>query len=437
MDDGEPFSLFLDINFYQHWEFWIGLVIFLVLLVFSGLISSSEVAFFALEPDEKQQLKENKSNSDEVVQYFLEKPKSLLAIILILNNFVNVGIVIISSYLFEFIYPNTPEVNDIMRLILEIGVITFFILLFGEIMPKIYANRNSLSVAQFMAKPLYKFSFLPPFSWLKNFLVNGSAFILKSAKKRAINVSTDDLENAIALTRDDNDDDKILEGIVNFGNTDVKQIMTARTDAVALDVEKDFNEVVELIVESGFSRIPVYKDNFDEVEGILFVKDLLPYIDGETDFNWRDLIRKPFFVPENKKIDDLLKEFQERKMHMAIVVDEYGGASGLVTLEDVLEEIVGEITDEFDEDDIIYSKIDDKNFIFEGKTPLVDVYKVLDIDGKPFEEVKGESDSLAGFLIEHSGKIMRKNEMITFEDIKFIVEASDKKRIKMIKIILP
>ena len=213
--------------------------------------------------------------------------------------------------------------------------------------------------------------------------------------------------------------------------------MTARTDAVALDADSNYKEVLEVIINAGFSRIPVYKETFDEIEGILFVKDLLPHIDSPEDFNWTTLTRKPFFVPENKKIDDLLKEFQEKKMHMAIVVDEYGGASGIVTLEDVLEEIVGEITDEFDEDEVVYSKIDDNTYVFEGKTALVDVYKVLDIDGKPFEEVKGESDSLAGFLIEHAGKIMKNNEMLTFENIKFIVESSDKKRIKTIKVVLP
>lgn len=441
MDDDEPLSyLTFAFEAIQQWEFWLAILVFFILLIFSGLISSSEVAFFSLEPDEKQKLQDNKDDSGEAILKLLDKPQDLLATILITNNFVNIGIVIISSYIFNFLYPAINGYFDIVRMIIEIGAITFLILLFGEIMPKVYANRNSLKVASMMAKPLSKTATIPPVSWLRNLLVNGSDVILKRAKKKAIEVSTDDLETAIALTREkdsDEDEQRILEGIVNFGNTDVKQIMRARIDTVAIDVSKNFKELLKLIIESGYSRIPAFDGTFDEVKGILFVKDLLPHIDEGEDFQWQNLLRTPFFVPENKKIDDLLKEFQQMKMHMAVVVDEYGGASGVVTLEDVLEEIIGEITDEFDDDDIIYTKVDDYTYVFEGKTSLVDMYKVLDLDGKLFEEIKGESDSIGGFLIEQSGKILLNNESITVEGIQFVVESSDKKRIKMVKVFLP
>lgn len=441
MDDDEPLSyFFLSLDAFQQWDFWLAIFIFLLLLFLSALVSGAEVAFFSLSPEDKATLGETKDTEGKEVTDLLERPQELLATILVSNNFLNIGVVIISSYLFNYLYPLQNGGHDVLRMIIEIGVITFVILLFGEIMPKVYANRNSLKVVSLMAKPLFVLAKTPPVNWLKSMLVNGSDFILSKAKKKAIEVSTDDLETAIALTRESDSDDeeqKILEGIVNFGNTDVKQIMRARIDTVAIDCNKNFSELLELILAHGYSRIPVYEGTFDEVKGVLFVKDLLPHLNEDESFNWQKLMRTSFFVPENKKIDDLLKDFQEKKMHMAIVVDEYGGASGVVTLEDVLEEIVGEITDEFDDDDIQYTRVDEHTFIFEGKTALVDMYKVLDIDGKVFEEIKGESDSIGGFLIEQSGKIMLNNESITVEDIKFVVEASDKKRIKMVKVVLP
>lgn len=438
MDD--PFSCFLlntSNSIFLEIDIWISFLVLILLLISSALISGSEVAFFSLSPTERFELKENKEKSATLALDLLNTPKCLLATILIANNFINVGIVILSSYIFLNIYP--PPVNgfDYLRSFIEIAGITFIILLIGEIIPKIYANRQAMRIVLIMARPINWINKTPPFSWLRSILVNGSDFIVKSARKRSIDVSTDDLENAIALTRDDDDteeDQRILEGIVNFGNTDVKQIMRSRVDTIAVDQEVDFSSLIAIIVDSGYSRIPVYKENFDEVTGIIYVKDLLPYLDKPADFRWPELVRQPFFVPENKKIDDLLKEFQERKMHMAVVVDEYGGASGIVTLEDVLEEIVGEITDEFDDEDIVYTKIDDKTYLFEGKTALVDLYKVLDIDGKPFEEIKGESDSIAGFLVEQSGRILKNNEIYKYENLKFVVESSDKKRIKMVKV---
>ncbi len=437
--DGDPqhFSSIFILSINLGTEIWISIGVIIILLLCSALVSGSEVAFFSLSPVDRMDLEENKNKSSETVKLLLNKPKDLLATILIMNNFINIAIVILASYVFLNFYPETDEF-DILRGIIEIGVITFIILLIGEVVPKVYANRNSLKIALIMAKPIYFAGKIPPFSWLKMVLVNGTDVIIKSARKRSIDISTDDLEHAIALTREENgseDDHRILEGIVNFGNTDVKQIMRSRVDTVAIEKNINYEELLKVIREAGYSRIPVYEEKFDDVLGIIYIKDLLPYLNEGVEFDWRALIRPPFFVPENKKIDDLLKEFQSKKMHMAVVVDEYGGASGIITLEDVLEEIVGDITDEFDDDDLIYTKVDENTFIFEGKTPLVDLYKVLDIDGKSFEQVKGESDSIAGFLIEQSGKILRNNETFEFENIKFIVESSDKKRVKTVKII--
>ena len=435
MDD-EPYSFIL-ISL-PTLQLTIGFTVLLILLICSALISGSEVAFFSLSPKQHIELKEKNSKRSKIALELLNKHKELLATILVLNNFVNVSIVILSSFLFISIYPLPESGIDYLRSFIEIAGITFIILLIGEVIPKIYANRKSLKIVLLMARPLNFLGKLPPFSWLQNSLVNGTDFILKYAKKKSVNLSTNDLEHAIALTREDTDkdeDQKILEGIVNFGNTDVRQIMCSRVDTVAVENSLTYNELLDVILNSGYSRIPVYKDSFDDVIGIIYVKDLLPYLNQNSEFQWQKLIRPPFFVPENKKIDDLLKEFQTKKIHLAVVVDEYGGGSGVVTLEDVLEEIVGEITDEFDEENVIYSKIDDRTFIFEGKTPLIDLYKVLDIDGKAFEQAKGESDSIAGFLIEQAGKILKNNETFEFENIKFIVEASDKKRVKLVKVI--
>ncbi|RYM32555.1 gliding motility-associated protein GldE [Brumimicrobium glaciale] len=441
MDDTDPLSsILLSIPPDFGMSFWISILVLILLLVTSALVSGSEVAFFSLTPEDKEEIRDSADPAAETSLRLLNNPKGLLATILIANNFVNVAIVILSSYIFSQIYPVNPNFIgvDYLRTTIEIGGITFVLLLIGEVIPKVYANRNSLKLVRLMTTPLNVVGKIPPFSWLRMFLVNGTDIILKYARKRQIDVSTDDLENAIALTREEHttaDEQRILEGIVNFGNTDVRQVMRSRVDTIAINEELSYEEVMKLILNSGYSRIPVFKDTFDNVTGILFVKDLLAHLNAPADFEWNAIIRQPFFVPENKKIDDLLKEFQEKKMHMAVVVDEYGGSSGVVTLEDVLEEIIGEITDEFDDEDIVYTKLDDSTYLFEGKTSLVDMYKVLEIDGKAFEEVKGESDSIGGFLIEQSGRILRNNEIYIFENFKFVVESSDKKRVKTIKII--
>src|SRR5690554_2123377 len=433
MVDSAFLNIFISTSLTFDLTFWLSLIVVIVLLIVSGLVSASEVAFFSLTPEEKEEIRYSQEETYTTSVKLMNAPKDLLATILITNNFANIGIVILSNYIFSIVYPVDPNFVgvDYLRAGVEIAGITFVILMVGEILPKVYAARNSLRFVRLMSSTLYYLQKLPPISWLRFFLVNGTEVILKYARKRQIDVSTDDLETAIALTREEDttpDEQRILEGIVNFGNTDVRQIMRSRVDTVAVDEELSYEELMELILNSGYSRIPVFKDTFDNVTGILFVKDLLGHLNAPPDFEWQKIIRQPFFVPENKKIDDLLKEFQEKKMHMAVVVDEYGGSSGIVTLEDVLEEIIGEITDEFDDEDIVYTKVDESTY-------LVDMYKVLGIDGKAFEESKGESDSIGGFLVEQSGRILRNKEFYVFENFKFVVESSDKKRVKMVKVI--
>lgn len=431
--DSIPVSIHAGFNFSDH---IVSLIIIFILIACSALVSASEVAFFALGPNEKKNLEDDQSRSSQAILKLLSKPKDLLATILITNNFINVCIIILSTEVIDQFFPNSDKPNT-LRFLIEVVGITTFLLLLGEVAPKLYASRNTLPTARFMANPLTFINILPPFSWLRWLLVNGTNMINRRAKKRGIHLSSDDLEHALALTKEDSDNEdehRILEGIIKFGNTEVKQIMKSRLDIVTISSEASFQEVLDVVLDAGYSRIPIHESTFDNVTGILYIKDLLPFINNES-FDWKTLLRKPYFIPENKKIDDLLKEFQDMKMHMAIVVDEYGGANGLVTLEDVLEEIVGDITDEFDDDDLIYTKIDDATYLFEGRTSLVDFYKVLEIDGKDFDQIKGESDTIGGFIIEQAGRILRNNEYIRCGTIKLVVESSDKRRIKMIKTI--
>lgn len=417
----------------------VSFIIIVLLLVFSALASGSEAAFFSLGPAEKEELKNENSKTSELILKLLKAPQELLATILITNNFVNVGVVILSSSILAELYPLEGS-NETVRFIIEVVGITLLLLLIGEVIPKIYASKNALAFVRITAFPLNTLRRLPPISWLKAFLVNGTNLIRKAARKKGVTITSDELEKALELTKEDNtseEEQKILEGIVKFGNTDARQIMRSRMDMVAIEKNIPFTEVLTIILEAGYSRMPVYEDRQDNVVGILYIKDLLPHLNEEEGYDWKQLIRKPFFIPENKKIDDLLREFQRMKMHMAVVVDEYGGASGIVTLEDVLEEIVGDITDEFDDDEIVYSKIDERTYIFEGRTALVDFYKVVDIDEKEFEQQKGDSETLGGFIVETAGRILRNNEFIICDNIKLIVESSDKKRIKMIKVVLP
>ncbi len=416
-------------------EIVVSIIAMFLLLLCSALISGSEVAFFSLSPSDKDEISNNKVKSANVLSSLLDKPKRLLATILIANNFVNIGIVILSTFIADNLMPSSFSLS--MQLIIQVGVVTFLLLLLGEVIPKVYANSKPLQLASFMATPtFYLRLLLKPFSEL---LVGSTNFIDKRIKRKGHNISVDELSHALELTSDEKsneDDQKILEGIVKFGNTDVKQIMTSRVDTVAIEFNKSYNDVIEIILEAGYSRIPVFEESFDNIKGVLYIKDILPHLKKET-FDWKKVIRRPFFVPENKKIDDLLREFQTKKIHLAIVVDEYGGSSGIITLEDILEEIVGEISDEFDDDDLVYSKLDHLNYIFEGKIALKDMYRVLDIEGEEFEEAKGEADTLAGLVLELFGKIPKKNEKIKLNDYQMVVEAADKRRVKRIKLTLP
>ncbi|MBG15124.1 MAG: magnesium/cobalt efflux protein [Crocinitomicaceae bacterium] len=398
------------------------------------MISGSEVAFFSLSVANKKDLSEsNNINSLRIIQ-LLENPKKLLATILIANNFINVAIVMLSTVIVEKSFDNN-ELSGYAQFFIQVIAVTFIILLFGEVIPKIYANKFNLKFSRIMALPLSFISII--FKPISSVLVSSTSIIDKRYKKKTNSISVDELEHALDLTKDsveDEDEKKLLEGIVKFGNTDAKQIMTPRTDVNTLDFESKFDDILKTIFETRFSRLPVFQETLDNIKGILYVKDLLPHIESGNDFQWKDLIRNPKFIPENKKLDDLLKEFQEEKKHIAIIVDEYGGTSGIVTLEDVLEEIVGDITDEFDQEDLAYSKLDENNFVFEGKTSLMDMYRIMDISGDIFEEAKGESDTIAGFCIEQAGKILLKNEKIQFHNLLFTVEAADKRKIKQVKV---
>ena len=330
------------------------------------------------------------------------------------------------------------SIGGTAQFLIEFTTITLVLLLLGEVVPKIYATKRALIFSKFMGKPLYYLNRTPPISWIRSGLVVGTGFIQRRAKKGKVNLSTDELEQALALTKENDTSDeehKILEGIVKFGSTEVRQIMKSRMDVHAIEINDAFHAVLAEILKCGHSRIPVYEDSFDKVIGILFIKDLLPHLNSKEDVNWQILVRQPFFVTENRKIDDLLKDFKEKKVHIAMVVDEYGGTSGIVTLEDVLEEIVGDITDEFDDDEIVYTKINETTYLFEGKTALVDFLKVMDVAEDELEFDTQVADTIGGLVVEIAGKILKNNEFITVGSIKLVVESSDKKRIKMIKAI--
>ncbi len=433
--DPDPESLLLFFSTLHILNYANGLVL-IFLLIFSALISGSETAFFSLSQTALDNLS-NKSKEENKVVQLLSKPKKLLATILITNNFINILIVLLFASLGEELFFNFKlTVFGIqVRFLIEVVLVTFLILLFGEVLPKVYASRNSLKFAGFMAKPISILNtLLTPLSQPLINLTNGLENRLGSKKN---NFSVEKLSEALELTSNDattKDEQKILEGIVNFGNTETVQIMKPRIDIFALSDTASYEEVLEKILKKGYSRNPVYKENIDTIIGVLYAKDLLAHLD-KTTFKWQNLLREPFFVPENKKLDDLLNEFREKKNHLAIVVDEYGGTSGIVTLEDVIEEIVGDINDEFDDDDFSYSKIDENNYIFEGKTTIKDFCRVLDNEDEDiFEEEKGESETLAGFLLEISGKFPKRGEKINFNKYTFTIESLDRKRIKQVKI---
>ena len=409
--------------------------IFCLLLLCSAIISGSEVALFSLSPTEIDELKEDHNSANNLIAKMVENPKKLLATVLIANNLVNISIVLISPELTNFAFGGIK--NPILRDVMDIGLVTFVLLLCGEILPKIYANRNNLAFAKRVAYFIYILDtvFTPISLPMKSFTV----WIQKRLGKTKSNISVGQLSQALELASEEdttNEEKKLLESIVSFGNTETCEVMVPRVDIFALSEDTPFSEVLSEIVKIGYSRIPVYRENLDNITGVIYIKDLLPYIE-KSDFEWTKVMRKAFFVPENKKLDDLLSEFQEKKIHLAVVVDEYGGTCGIITLEDIMEEIVGSINDEFDDDDVTYSKINDHTYIFEGKTVLKDFYRIVKMDDENillFDEKRGEAETLAGFLLEISGNFPQKGKPIVFHNYSFTVEAFDKHRIKEIKV---
>ena len=434
--DPEPLSLYY---LFISIEPIIGLKIVLLafLLICSALISGAEVAFFSLTPSVIEEQKEAYPKKILKIENLLKKPKRLLATILVANNFINIGMVLLFASLGDLIFGDV--VNEFVRLFIEIGLITFIILLFGEILPKIYANKNSMIFSRFVVGIIYfldrKLLFFITYP-----MSSVTLFLERNFGQKSNTFSVTTLSQALEFTEQKDttkQEDQILQGIINFGATDTKQVMCPRIDVFALDKEMTFEEILPLIIEKGFSRIPIYKDKMDQIDGILYVKDLMPNI-STPNFKWQDLLREPYYVPENKKLDDLLNEFKVKKMHMAVVVDEYGGTSGIVTLEDLIEEIVGDISDEFDEEELEFSRADAKNFIINAKVSLKDFYRIIDLeDFEGFEKAKGEAETLAGFILEIAQQLPVFGQKIEFENILFKVELVDKKRIKQIKVTLP
>lgn len=430
--DPEPPSL----DFFQtsDADLILGFIGIFVLLFFAAIISGAEVAFFSLSQKDLDDASEENPRKIQIITKLLEKPKKLLATLLVANNFINISVVVLFSFLgrkfFDFI--SLPS----LKFLAEILFITFLILFFGEVLPKIYASRNNIKFAVSIARPILVLDkLLSPISLPMRSL---TLYLQKKLGKQKSNFSVDQLSQALELTSSEetsSDEQKILEGIVSFGNTDTKQVMSPRIDIFALEINETFEEIFPKIVDKGFSRIPVYRDNIDHIEGVLFVKDIIPHID-KKEFDWKALMREPFFVPENKKLDNLLKDFQGMKNHLAIVVDEYGGTSGLVSLEDVIEEIVGDISDEFDDENINFSQIDDKNFLFEGKIYLKDFYRIVSVNEEVFEDRKGEAETLAGLILEILGNFPKKGQKVYFDDCIFTIETVDKKRIKQVKVTL-
>ena len=409
-------------------------ILLLLLLLCSALVSGSEVAFFSLSPSYIKEAANASNKSERTIAHLRKNPRRLLAIILLLNNLINIATVLVFASLTSLFFE--AILQPWLQFLFEVGVITAVVLLFGEILPKIYANKNPKGFAKRMALPIYIldqyvfFALTFPMSYL-------TLRLQKRLGKTKSNLSVDHLSQALEMTDDSEttkDEQKILQGIVTFGNTETKQVMCPRIDVFALEERTAFPDVIEQVVAKGFSRVPVFCETIDSVKGVLYVKDLLPHLD-KKEFQWNALLREPYYVPENKKLDDLLEEFQSKRIHLAVVVDEYGGTSGVISLEDVIEQIVGDITDEFDETDISYSKLNDTTFVFEGKTSLKDFYTVLKLKNPlDFEAKKGESETIAGFVLEQLGSFPKVNTAISFSNVIFTVEAVDRKRIKQLKV---
>lgn len=434
--DPEP-SLVISFLSFEMSFAWFKGIILLVLIISSALISGAEVAFFSLNSAVLNEAEEEELKNISLIRSLLDRPDRLLAIILVANNFINIAIVLLFASLSPLYLGGIS--NPVVVLFIEIGLITGLILIFGEILPKVYANRNAMGFSQFMAPVLksldrYLLFFLTsPMSRL-------TLWFEKRAKQSKNDFSVDQLSQVLELSTEEKrskQEEKMLQGIIQFGNTEVKEVMCPRVDMFTLSEKTSFLEIIPLIVDKGFSRIPIYKDKQEKISGILYIKDLLPHL-GDKHFKWQNLLREPYYVPEYKKLDDLLSEFQQRKTHLAVVLDEYGGTQGIITLEDVIEEIVGDISDEFDEDNLFYSKLDSKNYIFDAKTNLKDFLKIVQLsDEEGFEKVKGEAETLAGFLLELSQSLPKIGQKLTFENLVFTIESVDQKRIRQIKVTLP
>ncbi|MFO7827683.1 MAG: gliding motility-associated protein GldE [Bacteroidales bacterium] len=436
METTEPFPMVLIIGAkvtFQSLDLSTGINILLaVIIIFlSALMSGAETAYFTLRADQIKEINKKHDLRSRLIIRHLKKPKKFLATITLANGFMNVCFIILSGIILNsiFSFAELPAIG----FIIQIAIIAAILLLFGETFPKFYAKKSAKKFARLTAIPIIIFDrLLHPFSM---FMINTTSVIAKKLAKIKQNITIDDLSQALNLTTHQiTEDENILKGIVKFGNIDAKEIMKSRVDVVAVEVDTNFKELLTIIIDSGHSRIPVYDETFDNVKGVLYIKDLLPHINETDNFKWQSLIRPPYFVPENKKINDLLKEFQTNKIHMAIVIDEYGGTNGIVTLEDILEEIVGEITDESDEDEVIFSQISENTYLFEGKTLLNDFFKIVDIEDDFFEDVKGDADTIAGIILEITGEIPQKNKVIKYKNLTFTIESVDKRRIKQVKV---
>ena len=408
-------------------------VLTVVLIALSAFASGSEIAFFSLSPQDLDKLDPSKRQADASIQMLRDDSERTLATILITNNLVNVTIIMLCNYIFGTVVQFGKEWVEFLFITV---LLTFILLIFGEIMPKVYSRQNPLAFCRHVVKGVLLFRKLFwPLEWV---LIKSGVVAEKVVRKEKRQLSVDDLEQALELTdKDDIKDEKsMLQGIIRFGDETAKEVMTSRQDIVDIDIKSDFKQVLDSIVENNYSRIPVFQDNEDNIRGILYIKDLLPYLDKPASFRWQSLIRPPYFVPETKKIDDLLREFQENKVHIAIVVDEFGGTSGLVTLEDILEEIVGEINDEYDEEESTYTKLNYNTYLFEGKTLLSDFCKILNIDIDEFDDVVGDADSLAGLLLELKGDFLSLHERIDYKNYTFEVVGIEERRISRVKVIV-
>lgn len=410
----------------------IGLAV--LLLFASGFVSASEIAFFSLSPSDLNDIENDNHPSDKHIRSLLDDSERLLATILISNNFVNVTIIMLCNFFFAGVIDFGTSV--ILEFLVITVVLTFLLLLFGEIMPKIYSAQHTLKFSR-MAAPIIVF-LKKVFSPLSNMLVRSTVLVNKCVSKKNYNISVDELSQALELTdkNEISEESNILEGVIRFGGETVKEVMTPRMDIVDLEIQASFSEVMACVVENAYSRIPVYEDSIDNIKGILYIKDLLPYLKKGNDFKWQNLVRPAFFVPETKMIDDLLRDFQANKIHIAIVVDEFGGTLGIVTMEDIIEEIVGEINDEYDDEERTYVKLNDTTYVFEAKTLLSDFYKILKLDTDEFEEVEGEADTLAGLLLEIKGEFPKLHEKLDFKNYHFEVLEKDARRILKIKVVV-